>query len=792
MADRTLEIVAQIRDMASSHLRRIGAEGKAAGDSVRKGLAGGAQGSEVLGQSVLKMGSQFQGLRKLAGGALAGVGAGMAAASAGAESMGQAVLRVGTSLATGFAAGGPVGLALAGAGVLIGEIVGSSQKAEEQARKVAEANAAWSKSIRDITDAYREQEAQSYANMAGRRTGEDPGLIFARWQDRQAKQRLTEGTPDMPGLDAREGARARAWVNLWKQVEEQMEAASSGLVDGLRAATTSSVTGQEGRAFGPGSSALAREALAAKDPVEAARRLTESGTGSSEQEAVRKALEDYEAALARVNEAKKAIDAVDRAAAAREADADAARKAADDAHLKALKDQADALGTRLTASEDEVRFAKELAVAAELRAKGEEDSAAWLEEQIQRRKAMDADKAAEEATRKEEERTQAMVDQADQRARLLALSKEDQAIASDLFLIEDLRKRGEAEQADTLERIVRQRQAEAKAEQDAAQAKQQAMRDEADLLAAQRDLIADRWEREKQAARDRNAQAKKGGANADNADKVLALELQRIDQDRAKAKADINVQAERELALAKAATDAERERLQAQHEYLDNLEKGVDKKTAELLLAQRLANIQKEADAQAVKDADSKKGKGWDGPRDKHGRPIKPFSTVSPEAMTRREREARARQAAGLPPVVRMFGPDGPTQAEWEAQKAAKKAAKQPAAGGPAGQPDVQQQAGKVQQAVEEAAKKIPNMDALPDPTPFVKRAGEELGKVPPLFDKVTKAQEQFSQATRDAVEAVGKAAAAAVERVAADVRDLKARVRRVEDRMAAAGKGGG
>lgn len=790
MADRTLEIVAQIRDMASSHLRRIGAEGKAAGDSVRRGLGSGAAGSEVLGASVLKAGAQFQGLRKLAGGAMAGIGAGMAAASAGTESMGQAVLRVGTSLATGFAAGGPVGLALAGAGVLIGQIVGSSQKAEEQARKVAEANAAWSKSIRDITDAYREQEAQANANMAGRRTGQDPGLLFARWQDQQAKRRLTEGTADMPGLDAREGERARAWVALWQQVEKQMEAATSGLVDGLRAATGGQGA-QEARIFGTGGAAGARDALAARDPVAAARALTEAGTGSAEQAAVAKALEDYEAALARVNEAKQAIDAVDRAARAREADADAARKAADDAHLKALKDQADALGTRLTASEDELRFAKELAVVAELRAKGEEATASWLEEQIQRRKAMDADKAADEAVRKEEERTQAMVDQADQRARVLALSKEDQGIASDLLLIEDLRKRGEAERADTLERIVRQRQAEAKAEQDAAKAQAQAMRDENDLLAAQRDLITDKWEREKQAARDRNAQAKKGGANADTADKVLALELQRIDQDRAKAKAEINVQAERDLELARAATDAERERVQAQHEYLDNLERGVDKKTAELLLAQRLANIQKEQDEQAAKEATSKKASGWDGPRDKHGRPIKPFSTVSPEAMTRREKEARARQAAGLPPVVRMFGPDGPTQDEWNAQRAAKKAASQPAAGGPAGQPDVQQQAGKVQQAVEDAAKKIPNMSALPDPTPFIKRAGEELGKVPPLFDKVTKAQEQFSQATRDAVETVGKATAAAIERVAADVRDLKARVRRVEDRLAAAGKGG-
>lgn len=786
MADRTLEILAQVRDMASGHLRRIGAEGKAAGAAVRQGLGDGDKASGRLGDSVLKAGERFQGLRKVAGGALAGVGAGMAAAQAGSENFGQSVLRMGLSLSTGFAAGGPLGLALTGAGILIGRMVGGGQEAEEQARKVAQANEDWAASIRKITSAYEEQGAQSRASVTARATGGDEGAIFARWRDARERKALEQGTPDMPGLADQQAKQAQAFAALWREVEDQVKAATSGIVDGLRANTIGD-TLQRRTVFGGGADA-APGALEAGDPVAAARALTSHDTGSDEQAKVKKALDEYEAAMGRVAQVKGAIKALDDAAAARERDLADLKKREADALRQSLVEQSDAMGKRLTMSEEDARYAKEAAMAAALRAKGMEAQAQWLEDQVKAAKALDAAKDEAKEAQQEEQKTQALVAQAEQTERRLRLSKEDQAIAGELLMIEDLRLRGEKERADTLEGIVRQRQAEAKAEADGVKAKAAQARDSADVAAAERALIQDKWERERQGARDRAKQDVAGGRSPAAVAKVLALELRAIDQEQAKAKADVNKEAERELSLLKSATEYDRDRLKAQHEYLDALEAGVNARTAELTLAERLADVAKREADDTAKAAKERTRREFG--KDKHGREIKPFNEVGAEAETRRDRDARMRKALGKDPVVRMFGSDGPTEAEWNARKAASKPAAAPPPAGAAGGA-VAQQAAKVQQAVEQAAGKIPDMATLPDPTPFVKKAGTELGKVAPAFERFTAAQSAFADATKAAVDAVGAAAAKAVERVGTDVRDLKARVRKVEDRLAAAGRGG-
>ena len=144
MPDRVLEVIAQVKDRASDVLRRIGSTGVAAArqvqsafDAVRvsastagdplmdasgylKGVQESAAGSEV---AVLKMGKGFQGMRKVATGALMGVAAGLSAAHTQGETFAEGFVRVGTTIGAGFAAGGPVGAGLAATGVLIGALI---------------------------------------------------------------------------------------------------------------------------------------------------------------------------------------------------------------------------------------------------------------------------------------------------------------------------------------------------------------------------------------------------------------------------------------------------------------------------------------------------------------------------------------------------------------------------------------------------------------------------------------------------------------------------------------------
>lgn len=781
MADTTLEIVAQIRDLASAHLRRIGSEGQKAGQAVASGMATAQSGAGKVGESVTRLGREWQGMRKLAGGALAGVGAGMAAAQAGSENLAQAVVRVGTSLATGFAAGGPVGMALAGAGILIGSVVGETKKAEEQAQHVAEANAKWSASVRELTAAYREQASAAALAIRAAREGVPLESLRAAAAAAQQRETLVSGSEGMPGLLARRAESRGAEQRLRDVIEDQ-----------LRLAPTQQLRRYE---FGDGKAEAAAGMIAGGDVGGAARALTEqmrkgAPLETTAQEKILEALREYEAALRRVAEIEQTISEFDKAQA-KQAEADAAtQKRADADKTAALVAQAEAMAERLTMSEDDLRFAKESAMVADLRAKGEIGAARNLEDAMERRREMDRGEKAEAAQRVEDERTQAVIEQAEARERYLALSREDQAISSDLAVVEELRRRGETERADRLESAVRAKQASDKSDRDAEKARATALENETELLAAQRDLIVDRYDRERQAAIDRAAMAKKAGGDAEQIDKILALDLQRIESDRARTKAEINREAERELDLARATSDVERERVRAQQEYLDNLERGVEAKTAEALLSARLATIESQAAEDRAKEAEVR------APERRRGRPpgapergvFGAFSGLGAEAMTRREREARERKMAGLAPVARMW--NGQTVEEYNAQRAAKKAAVQPAAQAAEG-PATQAAAAKVQQAVEQAAAKIPNLGAIPDPTPFIKKAGDELAKVPPLFDKVVKAQQQHAERVAAAIEAVGAAAASAVERVGSDVRELAARVRRVEDRLAAAGKGG-
>lgn len=787
MADASLQIVAQIRDLASGHLARIGAAGAKAGQQVAAGMGTAQASTGRLGESVLRMGQQFQGIRKLAGGAMAGIGAGLAAANASSETMAQSVLRIGTSLATGFAAGGPVGMALAGAGALIGGIVGKSQQAEEQARQVAAANLAWADSVRALRDAYAEQAVQAGIAVAAGLTGGDVKAALAAREVAKQREALVEGTPTKEGRQAgllqRQYESDQAAANLAKAVETAIGNALA--MDPRRRVAR----------YGEGTVERAQAQAAGGDVQAAARTLAQ--TQSSAADNVREALKEQGAALERLRAIKEAIAAFDEAQArTAEAQADQKKRDAEEAS-QALRDQADAMATRLLASEEELRYERETAMVAKLRAAGEEAAAYSLQQAIDKRRAADKDATVRAAADAEEQRTQAIVQQADERARYLGLSKEDQAIASDLAVVEELRRRGQADAADKLEAAVRARQAGERTEREAEQARRQALEDETELLAAQRDLIDDRWERERQAARDRATMAVRGGADAAQAGRVLALDLQRIEQERLRTAQDVNKAAERDLELARAATDAERERIQAQHEYLDNLDRGVAKKTADALLTLRLADIDKKA-AQEAAEAQAKADKdalaSAQGKR-RQGRPpgapergvFGAFSSLGAEAMTRREREARERKMAGLPPIT--YGPTG----KPVVPQAAKPAAPMVQASlndAPFSDVKIMQKATETKQAVEAAAQKVPNMDALPDPTPFVKKAGDELAKVPPAFERYAKANEQYASATADAVDAVGKAAAAAVEKVASSVRELQARVRRVEDRLAAAGTG--
>ena len=143
MADtqHTLEIITKIRDLASAELRKVGQAGQDVGRQVEASTDKATGGLSIFGAAADRH------IGKTAKGAFASLAVGISTAASSAQDLEHNLLPIAANLAGAFAAGGPWGLAIAGTGILLGQLFSSGSKDAEQLKQ----------QVDQLTDKYREQ-----------------------------------------------------------------------------------------------------------------------------------------------------------------------------------------------------------------------------------------------------------------------------------------------------------------------------------------------------------------------------------------------------------------------------------------------------------------------------------------------------------------------------------------------------------------------------------------------------------------------------------------------------------
>ena len=421
--------------------------------------------------------------------------------------------------------------------------------------------------------------------------------------------------------------------------------------------------------------------------------------------------------------AKAAGKAADKAEAAREA---LAARVADAERVAQL-------------SEEDRQYAQEILEIEKARAQGMGD----LADRLQR--LLDLERSADlvgEMTKKvdaHERELTAIDEEIGKRERVAALSKEDRQYAQEILEIEAARAAGWDDMARRLEGLLEKKRAEVALEEARAKAEDERKR------------AADEEERKASAAED------------------LARSLGR------------------ELELLRAANDLERERIRIRQELEDNIERAGKnleaQNAAQAVAAEKLKKAADDA-ARSGKSAAGAAGAGGGEPGD--GR-----------HWAGGHRKAKAQRWSGglfgftstggpgpfegtfgkvkVGPT-RLFGPGGPTEAEWAAMKAAKKGGGPAAVAGGAAAP--------APKGGEPAAPAGPQ---LPDPSPGLKAAADAMSTVREKLQAMTTESERLGTEAGELADAVSSAAdrvedavGAAADRVA----DAESRLNRLESAL--------
>lgn len=139
MADstHTLELELRTKDFASANLKRVGEEGKKAGEQIKGGMSSASGGVESFSKTFLSLDPSFKKVATAGLGAMSSINAAITTASASSENLGRAALGSATSIVAGFASGGPVGGALAAAAAGIGLLVNLFNDVDEASQKAA-------------------------------------------------------------------------------------------------------------------------------------------------------------------------------------------------------------------------------------------------------------------------------------------------------------------------------------------------------------------------------------------------------------------------------------------------------------------------------------------------------------------------------------------------------------------------------------------------------------------------------------------------------------------------------
>lgn len=443
-----------------------------------------------------------------------------------------------------------------------------------------------------------------------------------------------------------------------------------------------------------------------------------------------------------------AAAAAAEAAAAEKASKAAGKKADADAKARESLEERVRNSERVAQlSEEDRKHASEILEIEEARARGWNDLADRMQKVLDAERTEEDIDAVGKKVEQQEKLLGAMDEEISKRERVAQLSKEDQQFASEILEIEEARAKGWDDMARRLEVLLEKKRADLK------------LSEEQKKLDDEKKRAAEEEERKAAAAED------------------LARSLNR------------------ELELLTAANDLERERVRIRQELEDNIEKA-----GKNLEAQNAAQaVAAEKLKKASEDAASKGSGG--GSRDDGGTGHEGTHWAGGHKKAKAQRWSGGlfgfTSTGGPGPFegtfgrvkvgpTRLFGPGGPTEAEWAAQKKAAAAAK-------AGLGAASVAQGATAPAAPAAGEAAPAGGSnLPDPSPGLKAATDALAGVKEKLGEMAKAADELGTEAGDLATAVGDAADSTrtvVENVGAEVADAKSRLDRLEDALEAVQK---
>lgn len=217
MADttHTLELEVRTKDFASANLKRVGEEGKKAGDQIKEGMSSASGGLRGFTDNWLKLDPDFKKVASAGIGAMSSINAAIATASASSEDLGKAVLGASTSIVAGFASGGPVGGALAAAAAGVGILVNLFGDVDDAASKAASGVA---KSARAMADSTNKAIEASRASLAGAEAEESalygPTFSARTTELKKIEEERKRRTSELLGEIGKEEAKQREIVKL--------------------------------------------------------------------------------------------------------------------------------------------------------------------------------------------------------------------------------------------------------------------------------------------------------------------------------------------------------------------------------------------------------------------------------------------------------------------------------------------------------------------------------------------------------------------------------------------------
>ena len=442
-----------------------------------------------------------------------------------------------------------------------------------------------------------------------------------------------------------------------------------------------------------------------------------------------------------------AAAAAEEAAAAEKASKAAGKKADADAKAReSLEERVRASERVLQLSEEDRKHASAILEIEEARAKG------WGDLADRMQKVLDAERTEEDldAVGKKVEEQGKLLDAMDQeiakRERVAELSKEDQQFASEILEIEEARAKGWSDMADRLEVLLEKKRADLKLSED-----QKKLDDE-------RKRAAEEEERKAAAAED------------------LARSLNR------------------ELELLTSANDLERERVRIRQELEDNIEKAGKnleaQNAAQAVAAEKLKKASEDAASKGSSGGSGDGGTGHEGTHWAGGHKKAKAQRWSGGlfGFTSTGGPGPFEGTFGRVKVgpTRLFGPGGPTEAEWAAQKKAAAAAK-------AGLGAASVAQGATAPAAPAAGEAAPAGGSnLPDPSPGLKAATDALAGVKEKLGEMAKSADELGTEAGDLADRVGEAADSTrtvVEAVGSKVADAESRLDRLEDALEAVQK---